>query len=129
MHLRNNYTLCTVYNESTIFCHQWNIAHINVLFFNVMNFFCPCFFINIINYQTKSSFYWSCICQVTLNTFINVIFWLCKFILHKFQNAVSSKITNRENRFEHFFQTKFTSIAIHINVVDKAIIRTGLNLN
>ena len=97
VHLRNNNALSSVKDKSSFICHQRNIAHIDILFLNIMDRFCAGHFIGIPNNQTQGCFDGSSIGHITFDTFINVIFRLFEFIFNKLQLAVAGKIFNWEN--------------------------------
>ena len=35
MHLRDNYTLCSVDHESALSGHQWHVSHVDILLFYI----------------------------------------------------------------------------------------------
>ena len=107
VHLRNDDTLGTVDDKGTFVRHQRNIAHINVLFLDVVDRTGTGGLVNIPDNQTQRGFDRRGIGHVAFDAFVNVILRLFEFIFDKLKFAGSGKVFNGENGFENFFQTEF----------------------
>ena len=107
MHLRNDDTLGTVDDKGTFVRHQRNIAHINVLFLDVVDRTGTGGLVNIPDNQTQRGFDRRGIGHVAFDAFVNVILRLFEFVFDKLKFAGSGKVFNGENGFENFFQTEF----------------------
>ena len=89
VHLRNDDTLGTIENKRTFVRHQRNVAHIDVLLLNVVNGLGAGSLVGIPDDQTQGSLNRSGIGHITLNTFVDIVLRLFKFIFDKLQFAVS----------------------------------------
>ena len=107
VHLRNDDTLGTVDDKGTFVRHQRNIAHINVLFLDVVDRTGTGGLVNIPDNQTQRGFDRRGIGHVAFDAFVNVILRLFEFVFDKLKFAGSGKVFNGENGFENFFQTEF----------------------
>ena len=107
VHLRNDDTFGTVDDKGTFVRHQRNIAHINVLFLDVMDRTGTGGLVNVPDNQTQRCFDRRGIGHVAFDAFVNVILRLFEFIFDKLEFAGSGKVFNGENGFENFFQTEF----------------------
>ena len=97
VHLRNDHALGTVTDKGAFFGHQRNIAHIDILFFDVVNGFGPGSFIGIPNHQTQRCLNRRGKSHVAFDTFVNVILGLFQLVFNKLKLAVAGKIFNGEN--------------------------------
>ena len=122
VHLRNNHALGSVDDKRSLFGHQRNIAHKHILLFTVVDRFGAGRLVHVKHRQPERNFHRRGVCQIAANALVNVVFRLRQLILDKLKQAVTGKITDGENGFENFFQTELTVVAIHINIVDKAVV-------
>ena len=129
MHLRNDHALSAVDDKRTLVCHQRDIAHKHVLFLDVVHGFRARGFVHVKYDQAQRRFYRRRVCQIALHALFDIVLRLRQFVLDKLQHAVAGKVADGENGFKYFFQTELAMVAVHVNVVDKAVVRTGLNLN
>ena len=89
VHLRNDDTLGTVENKRTFVRHQRNVAHIDILLLNVVNGLGTGSLVGIPDNQTQGSLNRCGIGHITLDTFVDIVLRLFKFIFDKLQLAVS----------------------------------------
>ena len=105
VHLGNDHTLCSVDDESTVWRHQWHIAHENVLFFDVFHRFCTCLFVDIKDDQAQSHLQRCAVGHITLLTFLNVILWLFQIVVNKLKNGGLIEIFDWKDGLKHAFDT------------------------
>ncbi len=105
VHLADDNALGTIDDERTVLGHQWHVAHINVLLFNIENGACFCFRIDFKDDQAQRHFHRRCIGDAALTTFFDIIFGIFELVVDEIHFCGASKIADRENAAQRFFQT------------------------
>ena len=105
MKLGNDNPLDTVNHERTIVGHEWNLAHVYFLFFNVFYRLRAGVFVHIKYDQTQRHLQRRAVGHVTLLTFLDIIFWLFKIIADKFKHTGLVEILDRKDRLKDTLYT------------------------
>ena len=103
MKLRNNDALGTINDEGTVVGHERNLAHVNVLLFDVLNGLRARLFI--INDETNLDAECAGIRCATQYAFVNVKYGGAQRVIHVLQSRASTVTDNGKNGPERCVQT------------------------
>ena len=103
MKLRHDDALGTINDEGTVVGHERNLAHVNVLLFNVLDGLRARLFI--VNNETDLDAECAGIRRAAQHTFINVKYGGAQRVIHVLQSRASTVTYNRKNGPESCVQT------------------------
>ncbi len=129
MHLRNDHAFRAVDDEGAVQRHERNVAHIDVLLFDVLNRLCAGFLIDIENNETKGHLQGRRIGHRALLAFLDVVFGFLEMIIDIFQERGLGEIADREDRFEDRLQAHVDAPAFGLLDLQKLVIGGLLDLD
>ena len=129
VHLRYDHALGAVYNERAVIGHERHVAHVNVLFLDVLDRLRARILVDIEHDQAQRHLERRSIGQIALTAFVNVEFWSFEFVLDEFEHGSTREIRNRENRLEYSLQTFIQTPALGLFHHQKLIVGSFLNLD
>ncbi len=129
MHLTDDNALCAIDNEGTVGRHERHVAHIDVLFLDVLHGAGSGLFVHIKDDQSQSHLKRRGKGHSALLAFLDVVFRIFEFVMDEFQLGAFGKIRNRKNGFEHSLKTLFRPTAFGILNYQKLIIGMLLHLD
>ncbi len=109
VHLRNNDALRAVDHKGTVFGHERQVAHIDFLFFDVLDRFGTGFIVNVEHNQPQGDFQRCGIGHAALLTFLDIIFRALEIIRNEFQHGCAAEIGNWKYGFENRLQAVFVA--------------------
>ena len=95
MQLRNNDALSAINDKCAIVCHERNLAHVNVLLFDVFDRLRRRFLI--VNDKTYFDAERACVGSATQNTFFNVENRGAQRVIHILQRRATAVARNRKH--------------------------------
>ena len=105
VHLRNDDALGAIDDKGAVFGHEWQVAHIDFLLFNILDRFRAGFVVNVENNQTQRHFQRCRIGHAALLAFLDIVFRALKIIGNKFQHGCAAEIGDWKHGFENRLQT------------------------
>ena len=129
MHLRNDHALGAVDHECAVFGHERNLAHVNVLLLHVLQRLGLGVWVNFKDHQLKCDTQRCRISHAALLAFLNVKFWLFKFIALEFQNRLALEIRDRKHAFENGLQAFSFAAALWLRHLKELLIRLALHFD
>ena len=129
VHLRDDHTLCAVDDERTVLCHERKIAHVNVLFLDVLDGLGLCVLVDFEHDQAQRHLERRCESHSALLALIDVIFGLLELVLNEFQRRGFRKIADRENRFENGLKPLVGTSANGLINLEKLVVGIFLNFD
>ena len=129
MHLGNDHPLGPIDHKGPFVGHQRNIAHIDVLLFDVFNGLRARIFVRLKRDQAQLDLQRSRISQIALDTFIHVKFGGLKLKGHIFEHSALLKILDRKHRFKNRLNALIPAQFLRHVFLKELIVRTFLNLN
>ena len=95
MQLRNNDALSAINDKCAIVCHERNLAHVNILFFDVFDRLGRRFLV--VNDETYFDAKRACVGGAAQNTFFNVENGGAQRVIHILQRRAAAVARNREH--------------------------------
>ena len=129
VHLRDDDALSAIDDKGALIRHERDIAHIDVLLFNVLDRAGAGFFVRFKHDQAQLDLKRRGIGHVALGALFHIVFGRLKFIGHIFEHCALVKVLDREYRFEHGLNAFVAAVRRADFALKELFIRRALNLD
>ena len=129
VHLRNDDALGAVDDEGAVVGHERNVAHVDILLFDVLDRTCARLFIDIEHDEAQRHLERRGISHAALAALVDVILRRLEFVFDEFKLRRIGKIGNREDRFEDGLQALVGTPADRLLHQQELVIGCLLNLD
>ncbi len=129
MHLRNDDALGAVDDEGAVIGHERNVAHVDILLFDVLHRTGAGLLVDIEHDQTQRHFERRSVGHAALAALVDVVFRRLEFVFDEFQLRGVGKVGNREHRLEDRLQTLVGPAALRLRHQQELVVGRLLNLN
>jgi len=101
VHLGHDHPFGAVHDERPVRRHQGHVAHVDVLFLDVLDRLRAGILVDIEYDQPQRDLQRRSIGHVARLAFLDIVFRLLKLVFHELQNGVLVEVLDREHRLEH----------------------------
>src|SRR6516164_1077855 len=129
MHLRDDDALGAVDDEGAVIGHERDVAHVDILLFDVFDRFGAGFLIGIKYDEPQCDLERRGIGHAALSALINVVFRRLEFVFDEFQHRRVGEIRNREDRLEDGLEAFIGPAASRLLYQQELVVGRLLNLN
>ncbi|MCY1234438.1 hypothetical protein D9M72_470210 [compost metagenome] len=129
VHLRNDNALGAVDDEGTVVGHERHVAHVDVLFLDVLDRLCAGILVNIEHDQAQGHLERCRVGQIALTAFFDVELRLFEFVGNELEHRSAGEILDRENRLENGLKALVRASALGLFNHKKLVVGCLLNLD
>ena len=129
MHLRDDDALGAVDDEGAVVGHERNVAHVDILFLDVLHRLGAGLFVDIEHDQPQRHLERRSVGHAALAALVDVVFRRLEFVFDEFQHRGGRKIRDREHRLEDGLQALVGPAAVRLHHQQELVVGRLLNLD
>ena len=129
VHLRDDDALGAIDDEGAVLGHERNVAHVNVLFLDVLDRLGLGVRVDFKHDQAQGDLQRRGIGHAPLLALFHIVFRRLEFVGDELQRGLAGEIRNRKNRFEHRLKAALLAPALGVFYLQELIVGFLLNLD